>query len=157
MMDVIRYVLLAVEVIVAFLLVGVVLLQRSKDSGVGLAFGTGMGESLFGAQAVNVLVKVTIVLAVIFLVNTMILGRIFATSWGSRASSSVMTGQGTTQPVQPPAGNLPVLPPAEQPPTTPVSDMTPAAPASGPAPVTEPGPAPVGTPPPVTDSGNTGK
>ena len=64
--------------IVAFLLIGVVLLQRSKDQGLGLAFGSGMGETLFGSQAVNVLVKITIVLSIIFFLNTMILARMFS-------------------------------------------------------------------------------
>jgi hypothetical protein len=40
----------------------------------GLAFGAGMGETLFGSQVGNVLTKITVVLSVIFLINTMILG-----------------------------------------------------------------------------------
>ena len=72
------YLLLVVEIIVALLLVGVILLQRSKDQGLGLALGSGMGESLFGSQAVNVLMKITIALAVVFFLCTMALARITA-------------------------------------------------------------------------------
>jgi preprotein translocase subunit SecG len=87
---VVRYILLVVEVVVAILLVATILLQRSKDQGLGLAFGGGMGESLFGAQAVNVLVKITITLAVIFFLNTIILARMFASP---RTGRSVMAGE----------------------------------------------------------------
>ena len=73
------YLLIAIEVIVGLLLIGVILLQRSKDQGLGLAFGAGMGESLFGSQAVNVLIKITVVLACIFFLNTMILARLMRT------------------------------------------------------------------------------
>lgn len=96
-MAVLRYILLIVEVVVAILLVATILLQRSKDQGLGLAFGSGMGESLFGAQAVNVLVKITITLAVIFFLNTIILARIFA---APQSGASVMAGQGGPRPVQ---------------------------------------------------------
>ncbi|MEI6970494.1 MAG: preprotein translocase subunit SecG [bacterium] len=68
-----KYLLIGIEVVVGLLLIGVILLQRSKDQGLGLAFGAGMGESLFGSQAVNVLIKITVVLACIFFLNTMIL------------------------------------------------------------------------------------
>jgi len=43
-----------------------------------MAFGSGMGESLFGSQVGNVLTRSTVVLAIVFLVNTTalaILGR----------------------------------------------------------------------------------
>jgi preprotein translocase subunit SecG len=60
-----------VEVFVCLLLIGVILLQRTKGS--GATIGGGMGESLFGAQMGNVLTKSTVVLGVIFLVNTLIL------------------------------------------------------------------------------------
>ncbi|MEI6217468.1 MAG: preprotein translocase subunit SecG, partial [bacterium] len=70
-----KFLLIAIEVIVGLLLIGVVLLQRSKDQGLGLAFGAGMGESLFGSQAVNVLIKITVILSCVFFLNTMILAR----------------------------------------------------------------------------------
>ena len=79
----IKYLLIVVEVIVGLLLIGVVLLQRSKDQGLGLAFGAGMGESLFGSQAVNVLIKITIVLSCVFFLNTMFLARLMRSQGSS--------------------------------------------------------------------------
>ena len=49
-----------VEVVVCFLLGGVILLQKPKDGGMGGIIGGGMGEALFGAQMGNVLTKTTI-------------------------------------------------------------------------------------------------
>jgi preprotein translocase subunit SecG len=74
----ITYTLLVIEVILGLMLIAVVLVQKSKDQGLGLAFGSGMGESLFGAKTANVLVKTTIVLAVLFFLCTMALAGIFS-------------------------------------------------------------------------------
>jgi len=71
--DIIRGFLVFVEVVTCVLLVCIILLQKSKGGGMGLAFGAGVGEALFGAQAGNILTKTTAVLAVVFLVNTTIL------------------------------------------------------------------------------------
>lgn len=84
MIVVIKYLLLIVEVLVGFLLVGAILLQRSKDQGMGgLAFGANVGEAFFGARAGNVLVRVTVVLAAIFFINTVLLARIYSGRGGT--------------------------------------------------------------------------
>ena len=70
--------LVVVEVICCLLLIGLVLLQKSKSEGLGMAFGAGAGESLFGARAGNVLSKATVVLGIIFMANTLVLGVMFA-------------------------------------------------------------------------------
>jgi len=70
---ILRYLLVFVEVVCGLLLIGVILLQRTKGQGVGLAFGSGMGESLFGSRVGNVLTKTTVVLGIVFLVNTTLL------------------------------------------------------------------------------------
>ena len=76
-MGILRVVLIMVEVVCSLLLIGVILLQKSKSEGLGLAFGTGMGESLFGSRAGNVLTKITVTLAMVFLANTAFLGMLF--------------------------------------------------------------------------------
>lgn len=73
-MEILRFILIVVEVLCCLLLIGVILLQQSKSQGMGLAFGGGMGESLFGSRAGNVLTKITVILALVFLANTTILG-----------------------------------------------------------------------------------
>lgn len=69
---------IVIEVLCCFLLIGLVLLQRSKNEGLGLAFGAGAGESLFGARAGNVLSKATVVLGIVFMASTLMLGILFA-------------------------------------------------------------------------------
>lgn len=84
-MEILRFILIVVEVLCCLLLIGVILLQQSKSQGMGLAFGGGMGESLFGSRAGNVLTKITVILALVFLANTTILG-IMYTSGGEERS-----------------------------------------------------------------------
>ena len=74
----IKALFIVVEVLCCLLLIGLVLLQKSKNEGLGLAFGAGAGESLFGARAGNVLSKATVVLGIVFLANSLLLGVLFA-------------------------------------------------------------------------------
>lgn len=77
-MTILLHVLMALVVMSSILLVGVILLQRTRGGGMGLAFGAGMGEALFGAQAGNILTRITVVLATIFLGCTMLVAVIYA-------------------------------------------------------------------------------
>lgn len=76
-MGILRILLIVVEVVSSMLLIGVILLQKTKGEGLGLAFGSGMGETLFGSRAGNVLTKITVTLSIVFLANTAILGLLF--------------------------------------------------------------------------------
>jgi preprotein translocase subunit SecG len=119
-------------VICSFLLVGVILLQRAKGEGLGLAFGAQMGESLFGARASNVLVRITVWLGVIFLLSTTLLARIYARGQGRSLLERRAPIERKTMPVQPPVSPvMPVTQPMVPPPAQPV-----------------PSPAPTPTPPP---------
>ncbi|MDD4622614.1 MAG: preprotein translocase subunit SecG [Kiritimatiellae bacterium] len=112
--------LFALEIIVCFMLAGVILLQKPKEGGLGVSIGGGMGEALFGAQMGNVLTKVTIILGSVFLLNTLILSRLT-----SNSSTSVMEGVKTAPPAAEQA--LPFSAPAA-PPSTPAAPVAPAAP-----------------------------
>jgi preprotein translocase subunit SecG len=92
-MQILVGVLYALEVIVCFLLGGVILLQKPKEGGLGVSFGGGMGEALFGAQMGNVLTKGTIILGAVFLLNTLILSRLT-----SNTGASLMEGVKTPAP-----------------------------------------------------------
>jgi preprotein translocase subunit SecG len=69
---------IVVEVICCLMLIGLILLQKSKSEGLGLAFGAGAGESLFGARAGNVLSKATVIIGIVFMANSLLLGVLFA-------------------------------------------------------------------------------
>ena len=127
--------LYVVEVVACLLLGLVVMLQKPKEGGLGGLAG-GMGEAVFGADAGNVLIKVTIWLGAIFLANTLVLARLT-----SKANSkSLMAGEKAPVPVQ----QMPALPPAA-PATAPAA--APAKPAPAPAPAAAPAkPAPAPAP-----------
>ena len=99
--------LYVVEVFVCLLLALAVMLQKPKEGGLG-GLGGGMGEAVFGADAGNVLVKVTIVLGTVFLLNTLALARLTSV----RGSASVMADVKSVaaQPAEMPAGDVAALP-----------------------------------------------
>jgi len=107
--------LYVVEVIVCLLLALVVMLQKPKEGGLGGAIGGGMSEAVFGADASNVLLKVTIWLGSIFLVNTLLLARL--TSVGQShslvESAPAPVTQTTEQAAPAPVPAAP-LPPVEE-------------------------------------------
>lgn len=77
-MSILLGILTFVLILVSGFLVLVVLMQKSKDGGVGAALGGGATEAAFGADTSNVLSKSTIYAAVIFFVLAfaLYLGRI---------------------------------------------------------------------------------
>jgi preprotein translocase subunit SecG len=94
-MAIIRTLLIILEAACSLALIGLILLQKSKNEGLGLAFGSGGNDSLFGARAGNVLTKATVMIGVVFLINTLILGMLFAGS----ASESLVDRELGAQPV----------------------------------------------------------
>lgn len=141
--------LYVVEVVVCLLLALVVMLQKPKEGGLGGLAG-GMGEAVFGANAGNVLIKVTAWLGAIFLINTLALARF--TSKSDPHAGSVMAGEqapvqreAAPQPLSldPEALNqttAPAAAPAAQP-AAPAPAAKPAAPAAAPAKPVSPAPA----------------
>ena len=132
-MSILIGILYVVEVIVCLLLAGVVMLQKPKEGGLGGLAG-GMGEAVFGADAGNVLIKVTIWLGAIFLANTLLLARFTSTVH----SKSLMANE-TAAPAAQQQSAMPEMPqmpaPAAKPvaPATPAPAAKPATPASAPA------------------------
>ncbi len=72
-MNILIHLLMAVEAIVCLMLIGIILIQKSKGQGLGVSFGGGAAESVFGGQMGNVLTRTTVILAVAFLANTTLL------------------------------------------------------------------------------------
>jgi preprotein translocase subunit SecG len=70
-------VLLFFFVVVCALMCLVVLMQRSKQEGLGAAFGGGFTESVWGAQTSQVLVKATVWLAALFFIISICLARLY--------------------------------------------------------------------------------
>jgi preprotein translocase subunit SecG len=64
--------ILAVHVLVALAIIGLVLMQHGKGADMGAAFGSGTSGSLFGASgSANFLSRMTAVLATVFFLTSL--------------------------------------------------------------------------------------
>ncbi|MBT4820608.1 MAG: preprotein translocase subunit SecG, partial [Lentisphaerae bacterium] len=73
MWDVIVSILTVIEVLTALLLIGIILIQQSKSGGGLGAMGGAVTETFFGPASGNVMTKITVYLAGIFLGLTLVL------------------------------------------------------------------------------------
>jgi len=67
-------------VIVSFLMIVVVLMQRPKSEGLGAAFGSSMTDNLFGTQTSTILNKFTVWLGGLFFLLTLIISIVYVKS-----------------------------------------------------------------------------
>ena len=110
-MSVIYGFLIILEALVSALLIGVIFLQKTKGGMGGTAFGGGMGEAIFGSRMGNVLTKATVVLGIVFLLNTILLTMLTA----RREPIASVTDLGTIPPpVSVPNAGGPVPMPAPE-------------------------------------------
>ena len=125
-MNVVFTIVLAVQMLSAVAMVGLILVQHGKGADMGAAFGSGSSGSLFGASgSANFLSRTTGVLAALFFACTLLLA--YFGNPGPRTSSSVLEGAAVTAPApaasaaaQIPGGTAsatrsPVVPPAPKP------------------------------------------
>ncbi|MEN8261235.1 MAG: preprotein translocase subunit SecG [Pseudomonadota bacterium] len=114
---------IVVEVLCCLLLIGLVLLQKSKNEGLGLAFGAGAGESLFGARAGNVLSRATVILGIVFMANSLLLGVLFAQKDKTLMEQAAPTAQPAAMQTQPVDAMDLVMPEAEPSAAEPQAEM----------------------------------
>ncbi len=126
LLTIIIVILSIINVFSCVLMVLIVLMQRSKNDGIGASFGGGITDSMFGAQTSSVLVKATSVLAIAFLLSATLLASSLA--YQNKKKSAIQEGlQATEAPSPAPTTAEPSTPVApEIPPTAPVP--TPSAP-----------------------------
>jgi preprotein translocase subunit SecG len=71
-------ILLAVHLVLAVLLIGIILMQQGKGATAGAAFGSGASATVFGARgSASFLTRTTAVLAALFLANSMLLAHLY--------------------------------------------------------------------------------
>ncbi|MFW9610990.1 MAG: preprotein translocase subunit SecG [Fluviibacter sp.] len=88
-MDILYVVVLIVNIVSAFGVIGLVLMQHGKGADMGAAFGSGASGSLFGATGTaNFLSRSTAVLATVFFVTALMLANFQSVS--SKSAGSVM-------------------------------------------------------------------
>jgi preprotein translocase subunit SecG len=135
-MNVLLTIVLALQILTALGMIGLILLQHGKGADMGAAFGSGASGSLFGATgSANFLSRTTAVLAAVFFVCTLALAY-FSHSVKPVGSGSVLERTAPAVPAVPPSpasqipsGSTPV--PAQQGPATTPATTAPATPASG--------------------------
>ncbi|HEX2545809.1 MAG TPA: preprotein translocase subunit SecG [Ramlibacter sp.] len=138
-MQVLSTVLLAVMILSAVAMIGLILIQHGKGADMGAAFGSGSSGSLFGASgSANFLSRTTAVLAAVFFICTLALAY-FGYTVKPTTSGSVLERTAPATPAAPatppspanqiPGGGTPV--PAQQGPATTPATTAPVTPASG--------------------------
>ena len=113
--------LLAVHILVAVSLVGVVLLQKSEGGALGMG-GGGMSGFMTGRSTANLLTRATAILAAVFMTTSVLL---VVMHNRERAPRSILE-QGV--PAAPAAPSVPAVPAAPQPPAAPAEPPQPSAP-----------------------------
>jgi preprotein translocase subunit SecG len=109
--------------LVCLLMVLIVLMQKPKQEGLGAAFGGGVMDSMYGADATNILQKITVWLAVLFFIITMLLAVLVGVKQKSKINKEQLTTvpeNTTTQGAIPSAGQPPS--PTTPPPNTIITD-----------------------------------
>lgn len=126
-------ILLTVHILVAIALVGVILVQRSEGGALGIGGSGGMGGFLAGRATANLLTRTTAILAVVFILTSLGLGKLASAErhGGSLFGKPPAAGgempapaETPTAPATPPAA----VPPAATPPAPPAAPLAPSAP-----------------------------
>ncbi len=102
-MNVLLTAVLAVQMLSALGMIGLILVQHGKGADMGAAFGSGGSGSLFGASgSANFLSRTTGILAAVFFACTLMLA--YFGNAQPRTSSSVLEGVAVTAPALPASG-----------------------------------------------------
>jgi preprotein translocase subunit SecG len=103
-MNVVLTLVLAVQILTALGMIGLILLQHGKGADMGAAFGSGASGSLFGATgSANFLSRTTAVLAGVFFACTLMLAY-FSHSVRPASSGSVLERTSPNAPAVPASG-----------------------------------------------------
>ncbi len=104
-------IVLAIQMLAATVMIGLILIQQGKGADMGAAFGSGSSGSLFGASGgANFMSRTTGLLAAIFFVCTLILayfGNLKPTATGSVLESAIPTATIPLTGASAPAASLP--------------------------------------------------
>ena len=96
-MNVVLTIVLAMQMLTALGMIGLILVQHGKGADMGAAFGSGGSGSLFGASgSANFLSRTTGVLAAVFFVCTLLLA--YFGNAQTRSGSSVLEGAAVSAP-----------------------------------------------------------
>jgi preprotein translocase subunit SecG len=108
-MNIVLTLILALQILSALGMIGLILVQHGKGADMGAAFGSGSSGSLFGASgSANFLSRTTAVLATVFFACTLALAYFGNLRPPSSGSGSVLEGAAATAPAA--AASVPLVP-----------------------------------------------
>ena len=111
-MNVLSSVILAVQMLTALAMIGLILMQHGKGADMGASFGGGSSGSLFGASgSANFLSRTTAALATVFFVTTLALA--YLSNVRPASSGSVLEGAPITAPAPAQSSSVPAAPAAD--------------------------------------------
>ena len=111
-MNVLSSVILAVQMLAALAMIGLILMQHGKGADMGASFGGGSSGSLFGASgSANFLSRTTAALATVFFVTTLALA--YLSNVRPASSGSVLEGAPITAPAPAQSSPVPAAPAAD--------------------------------------------
>jgi preprotein translocase subunit SecG len=127
-MNVLLTLILAVQILTALGMIGLILIQHGKGADMGAAFGSGSSGSLFGASgSANFLSRTTAVLATVFFVCTLALAYFGNLRPASDAGGSVLDRAAVpAAPASAPAAQIPAPTAAGSAAAVPAAPATPA-------------------------------
>jgi len=129
-MNILLTAVLAVQMLSALGMIGLILVQHGKGADMGAAFGSGGSGSLFGASgSANFLSRTTGILAALFFTCTLMLA--YFGNPQSRTSSSVLDRPAVVAPAIPASGAAQIPGTAVPAPVSAATPLSPAVPASG--------------------------
>jgi preprotein translocase subunit SecG len=129
-MNVVLTIVLAVQMLTALGMIGLILVQHGKGADMGAAFGSGSSGSLFGASgSANFLSRTTAVLAGVFFVCTLLLAYFGNLRPTATSSGSVLDRAPITAPAPAASGPASQIPSGAAPAALPAVPL-PAAPAA---------------------------
>ena len=126
--------ILAVQLLSALVMIGLVLIQHGKGADMGASFGSGASGSLFGATgSANFLSRSTAACATVFFVSTLALTYLSSTGNVTRSGNSgtsVLDSAAPAASAAPVPGAIPSVAPAASSPAVPAPMQAPASAAS---------------------------
>ena len=129
-MNILLTAVLALQMLSALVMIGLILVQHGKGADMGAAFGSGGSGSLFGASgSANFLSRTTGILAALFFACTLMLA--YFGNAQPRTGSSVLEGPAATAPAAPVSGAAQIPGTTAPAPANAAVPAAPVAPASG--------------------------
>ena len=126
-MQVLMNVVVALQILAALVMIGLVLIQHGKGADMGASFGSGASGSLFGATgSANFLSRSTAVCAAVFFCCTLALAY-SANNRSTTTGTSVLDRAGAAAAASAPSGGAPLIPATPASATVSATPSTPAA------------------------------